>query len=109
MMLMMTMGMKIMLLIMIQLWACFRARFFIISGFEFKFHIYGFNFFFFECPVSLVVEKINLYSVFLCLNNYGINVLSKRYVFSMIEFKIFVCRSLLHLFLYDNKNFFLGV
>ena len=44
----------------------FRAKFFKILGFDFKYHIYGFHFFFPEFSVSLVVDKIDIYSVFLC-------------------------------------------
>ena len=52
-MLMTTMGMKIMLLVMVRLWAYFRAKFFKILGFDFKYHIYGFHFFFFLSFLSV--------------------------------------------------------
>ena len=65
-MLMTTMGMKIMLLVMVRLWAYLELnflRFWVLSS---NIIFMVFIFFFPEFSVSLVVDKIDIYSVFLC-------------------------------------------
>ena len=65
-MLMTTMGMKIMLLVMVRLWAYLELNFFRFWVLTSNIIFMVFIFFFPEFSVSLVVDKIDIYSVFLC-------------------------------------------
>ena len=65
-MLMTTMGMKIMLLVMVRLWAYLELNFLRFWVLTSNIIFMVFIFFFPEFSVSLVVDKIDIYSVFLC-------------------------------------------
>ena len=65
-MLMTTMGMKIMMLVMVRLWAYLELNFLRFWVLTSNIIFMVFIFFFPEFSVSLVVDKIDIYSVFLC-------------------------------------------